>query len=369
MRFRTLVAVMATLLALPATGRTQIHQAPPPRESPELTARMYEVIDLTSVLSNDTLIQLVTRAVRPESWQANGGRGDIRCGRGPIFMTGRQPNYACALEVTNTPDVLTEVGRFLDALRRPPVVLPACEPKTFTAPTAGFYPPALTATRATAPTVVKCQLTHVGATDAARVVQGHVQLRMQRAVVVAEPLLGSVFVTADPDVQKEVADLLRALDRAPQPVACAPAQPPVEETTLVYQTRLVRVPAGTLENAGVKLSRDVTLAEEQFRKLLEAAQLSPFASVTQFPKITTGADQTGKVTVGDKHEFVTALEAVRVKDQAVLMPKKTAVHVGEEFAVRGRVSADGGFVRVHAELSSARLVGEPKLVPVTTTIA
>ncbi|MDY3562072.1 hypothetical protein R5W23_003518 [Gemmata sp. JC673] len=274
MRFRTLIATLAVLFALPALAE-DLRPLVPPRAwatvaetpaaapvKPQVT-KVFTVTELvgpslspegekaaTAQPSNaQKLVKLVTGMVRPYSWVGAGGTGKVE-----------YYDIGAALVVTNTADVITEIGDLLEALRR------------------------------------------------------------------------------------------------------------VSVMNLVYDVRLVRAPANVFERAGVKAARDTVLTDAQLRAVLDASQADRDASVTPFPRITAAASETATSKCGNTQTFVTGLDVTKVKGASVLVPRQTAVHLGESVTVKGVVSADRNYVHVEASVSRTQLVGNVELIPVTTQI-
>ena len=79
-------------------------------------------------------------------------------------------------------------------------------------------------------------------------------------------------------------------------------------------------------------------------------------------------DRRRLVRAGERRTFTTSAEVVKVKGQAVLVPKNTEVDLGDTFTLCGSASADRKFVNLRAKLTRTTLVGEVELVPVTMTI-
>src|SRR5262249_9750478 len=52
----------------------------------------------------------------------------------------------------------------------------------------------------------------------------------------------------------------------------------------------------------------------------------------------------------------------------VLVPRNTAVDLGDTFVLRGSASADGKYVKLKAKMTRTRLNGEVELVPVATQV-
>ncbi len=167
----------------------------------------------------------------------------------------------------------------------------------------------------------------------------------------------SLVVQNTPDVLQEVSDLLEALHRlAPTSVS------------VCFEVRVLKVPVGFCEKAGVKVARDTTLTPAQFQALLKAAQENRDANVLQFPKVTAIDGQTAHSKTGEEQSFVTGLEIMKVKGQNVYVPKNVAIFLGDVLALQGRVSAEGNYVHVQADLAHTHLAGPVELAPITTQI-
>jgi type II secretory pathway component GspD/PulD (secretin) len=165
----------------------------------------------------------------------------------------------------------------------------------------------------------------------------------------------ALTVTNSAEVLTEVGDLLGALRR-------------LQDVSVVTEVRVLKVPAGFCERAGVKRDGDVCLRECEVRSLLEAAQAHRDSTVHGFPKITTFDGQSATVRTGERRTFVTGGEVTRVKGQTVFVPKNKAVDLGDTLTLCGRISADRKFVKLIAQMTRTAMVGEVELVPVTITV-
>lgn len=116
MRLRTLFPTVALLFALPALARDNPRPVAPPAP-PDQTRKAFSVADLVVPVSEanatqqqknaDALVRVVANTVRPYTWAANGGTGRVEF-----------DERGSALVVHNTPAVVAEVERLLDALRQ-----------------------------------------------------------------------------------------------------------------------------------------------------------------------------------------------------------------------------------------------------------
>lgn len=165
----------------------------------------------------------------------------------------------------------------------------------------------------------------------------------------------SLVVTNSPDVVREVADLLEAMRR-------------LQDISISTEVRILKVPVGFCAQFGVKREEGIGLEDNKVRALLEAVMGFGDATVMQFPKVTTFDGQEATIRVGERRTFTTSAEVVKVKGQAMLVPKNKEVDLGDTFTLCGTASSDRKFVNLRAKLSRTTLVGEVEMVPVTMTI-
>jgi hypothetical protein len=165
----------------------------------------------------------------------------------------------------------------------------------------------------------------------------------------------TLVVTNTPEVIAEVADLLEAFRR-------------LQDISVSTEVRVLKVPAGFCERVGVKWKGGSNLTDREVRLLMEAVQGHREANVMQFPKVTTFDGQEATIRAAERRVFVTSAEVVKVKGQAMLVPKNTEVDLGDTLTLRGTASADRKFVTLRVNMSRTTLVGDVELVPVTMTI-
>ena len=151
--------------------------------------------------------------------------------------------------------------------------------------------------------------------------------------------------------------------------ALAPAAPAADpEQVVTYDVRILTVAAGKFPECGIKApSRDgetVALTAAEVETLMKAAQGDRNVNVMGTPKMsaTDGKDVTLRVV--DTRSFVTGMDAVRVKDEVVFIPRNTSIDLGETIVVGGNLSADDKAVAVRAKLTSTHLIGNVELHPV-----
>jgi hypothetical protein len=140
------------------------------------------------------------------------------------------------------------------------------------------------------------------------------------------------------------------------------------ETSIVFEVRILKVPAGFCDQVGLKSAGTTVLAAAQLRQVLEAAQDQRDAVVTQLPKITAADGQTARVGALETRDFVTGVEAVKANGETVFVPKSKSIELGDRLVITGRASADGTSVRVAGALTRVRLAGDVELVPIVTQI-
>ncbi|QJW93569.1 tetratricopeptide repeat protein [Frigoriglobus tundricola] len=163
-----------------------------------------------------------------------------------------------------------------------------------------------------------------------------------------------------------------------QPVAVVPAPfggqspPPVAATnpalSVNFEVRLLKVPVGFCERAGVKLTGDTVLTDKAVFRLLEAAQGQRDANVVQLPKVTADDGQAATVRNTEQQFFTTSVEVMKVKGATVFVPQNKPIELGNVLTLTGHVLADHTRVSVRANLKHTALVGNVELVPVVTKI-
>ncbi len=129
----------------------------------------------------------------------------------------------------------------------------------------------------------------------------------------------------------------------PAPPPAVPVAPDDAARAVAFTVRVVSV-AGDLP-AGVRLNDGPTrLTDAQLRAFLEGLQGDRHNNILQAPRVVTAEGQTAKVVAGDVRTFTTGVEAVLKDGRVAVVPKETAVEVGERFELSGRVAADGAVV-------------------------
>lgn len=159
--------------------------------------------------------------------------------------------------------------------------------------------------------------------------------------------------------------VLAALALASAASAAEPAPAPRATRDLTFTVRAVTVvvPDGAKEPPATRFFTDADLTA-----FLTEAQNDPRTNVATYPRIIVRGTQRAEVSVLDKQTFVTGIDAVNVKGQAVFVPRNTEIELGVRCEVRGRVSADAQRVELTFAHTEARLAGDVPLVPVIVPI-
>lgn len=334
MRLRTLIAIAVTMCALPALAG-ELPPAPAPRAVPARVTKVYSVSDILNPADEkggEKLVRLVASMVRPYSWQERGGRGTAE-----FYALGS------ALVLTNTADVQREAGDLLDALRR--LQQRAPNPLGPDELARGLATP--TAPRA-ASGVTKYGLRCVPAAEAASALAAHFNSKQLDARVTFDAATNTVLVFAQPDVARQAAAIITALDKQP--------------TQVVVSAMILQVPNEFVERSGLNVgapkgATSWTLTAREAHMLTEliraAKQRGDECDVLSRPVLQVSDNQTGLVKVGQD-----------VPTGGTVGGKAEVIPIGVTFRVTPRVKADGG-VLLRTRIEIAHL-GEP--VALTTTV-
>jgi type II secretory pathway component GspD/PulD (secretin) len=217
------------------------------------------------------------------------------------------------------------------------------------------------------------------------------------------PTTMTLVVNQTPDVQEQVADLLKKLRRE-------------QNTEVALEVRLVTLPEGFFERLdadskarGEKIerlgsvssrpwnakippdrpsasltpasppkaedlpssaTRDLKfLNDTQVFYFLEAVQGDQRADVMQAPKITLLNNQMGQVDCTDKQRFVTGAEVVQRDERVIVVPKTEEVVTGFRMSACPKVSADRRSVLLNLDVNQTDLASPAvPLTPVTVQI-
>jgi type II secretory pathway component GspD/PulD (secretin) len=117
------------------------------------------------------------------------------------------------------------------------------------------------------------------------------------------------------------------------------------------------------------------LTDSQVRTLLEAVQGDRRANVVMAPKVTVENGRDASIQCTQRQTFVTGVDAMRakggdgmgVKGDTVLIPRNTAMDVGEKLNLGGRIAADRKAIVARVQYTNTR-VEKVDLIPVTSKI-
>ena len=193
------------------------------------------------------------------------------------------------------------------------------------------------APQADANLVYKYKLRNVAAADAARAVTAHLAGKRLAARVTEEAECNNVIVSADAAVQKQIGDLLAALDTAPPQV--------------MVQATVMQVPRGFAAEAGLEGGAGAwTLSPREAKMLtglIRAAKERGELDVLSRPQIQVADNQTGFVQVGQNFPVPTG-GPVKAAGGAV-DAKIEYVPTGFSMRLTPRVSPDGKSIQLRAE--------------------
>ncbi len=172
-------------------------------------------------------------------------------------------------------------------------------------------------------------------------------------------------------------------------VAGEPVPPRADETPqIAFEVRVLTVPERLFfERVGVDfeapqamprvpaLTDGGMLDDSQLRLLLDAVEGDRRANVVMAPKVTVEDGRDASIQCTQRQTFVTGVDAMRakvgdgmaVKGDTVLIPRNTAVDVGETLNLSGRIMADRKAVVARVKYTNTR-VEKVDLIPVTSKV-
>ena len=193
-------------------------------------------------------------------------------------------------------------------------------------------------------------------------------------------------------MRSRLAAVAAALVLATAGVAGEPVSPrPDAAPQIAFEVRLLTVPESDFfERVGIDFDTPTgapataqapvppeggVLTDAQVRTLLEAVQGDRRANVVMAPKVTVNDGQDAAIQCMERQTFVTGVDAVRakvgdgmgVKGDTVLIPRNSAVDVGEMLDLSGRITADRKAVVTRIKYTSTR-VEKVDLIPVTCKV-
>lgn len=299
------------------------------------------------------LIHLITTTIKPDSWQQMGGEGTIE-----YFPLG------LALVINQNPEVIEEVERLLESLRRLQDLEVSIEVKVVSLAET-FYERIGVDFAMGIPTNAK----PTGGLQGAGIGQ-------------------SVTGVSPRDISGNVVGL--QLPRVPTP----DLNIPIRATSFAHAIPPFGGFGNSFEDGGVALGL-AFLSDIQVSMFLEAAQGDTRTNVMQAPKLTALNGTSASMTVGDFQFFVVGITPVQVGGQLVFVPQNVPFGVGISqpippnlsiqnglinftptqpqtpglgLFIQPVVSADRRFVRLNIQQSFTSLISGSVQTPLTTII-
>ncbi len=244
----------------------------------------------------DRLIRLIVSTIKPESWDANGGRGTI-----DYFPLGM------ALTVNQTPEIQEQVAQLLAALRRLQDEQIAVEVRVINVPK-GFGDKVAD----------KCANCCGHCPDLPHSLQ--------------KICSGSITVGASLSSDAGLTGSISLKESAPHSDCCS-------------KDEVCCFDPGTLK----------FLSDAQVQKYMDSLQANPKTNIMMAPKLTVFNGQTANVHVTEQTNVVTSLKAIRQGDHQVFIPQSEPLTTGLSFSVKPTYSADHRFIRMEFEAEQKSL--------------
>ncbi|MCE9533588.1 MAG: hypothetical protein K8T89_21055 [Planctomycetes bacterium] len=276
----------------------------------------------------ESLIRLITNSVQPDSWEAMGGTGRIEYY--PLGM---------ALVINQTPDVVEEVIRLLEALRALQDLEIAIEVRMITLAETFYERIGLdfsmnikTNTRGAEP-----QLTTGIFSPAPYVNDNNIK--------------GKILGLQAPGIPTPDLDIpIRA-------TSFGPSIPPFGN-----------FPNALGADGGLSLGL-AFLSDIQVQMFLEAAQGDRRTNVMQAPKLTMFNGQSATISINDQQFFLTGITVTSVNGQLVFTPQNQPFPLGVQMFMQPVVSGDRRFVRLNIQQQMTNLASATvPLFPITTIV-
>jgi type II secretory pathway component GspD/PulD (secretin) len=214
----------------------------------------------------------------------------------------------------------------------------------FAVPAVGAELPAAPMPREAARLAILYKLRNVAAADAARALAAHVGAGQLPARITFDAAANNVYVSAAPALQRQLGEMIAALDTAPPQV--------VVTATVIQAPRGFAADCGlTGEPAAWALSpREQTM----FTALVRGAKARGDIDILARPQVQVAHNQTGVVEIGQRVPVVLPGAAPA---GGVVAPMKVAyVQAGLTLRVTPRVSPDGGvLLRAGARITALRV--------------
>lgn len=276
----------------------------------------------------ESLIRLITGSVHPDTWEAMGGAGRIEYY--PLGM---------ALVINQTPDVIEEVNRLLEALRQLQDLEIAIEVRMITL-AESFYE-------------------RMGLDFAMNIKTNTKDVEPFLTTGIFRPapfindnnLKGAVLGLQAPGIPTPDLDIpIRA-------TSFGPAVPPFGG-----------FPNAPGMDGGLSLGL-AFLSDIQVQMFLEAAQGDRRTNVMQAPKLTMFNGQSATISIQDQQFFMTGITVTSVNGQLVYTPQNQPFPLGVQMSMQPVVSGDRRFVRLNIQQQMTNLASAiVPLFPVTTIV-
>jgi len=276
----------------------------------------------------ESLIRLITNSVQPDSWEAMGGPGRIEYY--PLGM---------ALVINQTPDVIEEVIRLLEALRALQDLEIAIEVRMITLAET-FYE-------------------RIGLDFSMNIKTNTKDIEPALTTGIFRP---APFVN-DNNLKSKVLGL-----QAPG-ILTPDLDIPIRATSFGPSIP----PFGNFPNAlgadgGISVGL-AFLSDIQVQMFLEAAQGDRRTNVMQAPKLTMFNGQSATISINDQQFFLTGITVTSVNGQLVFTPQNQPFPLGVQMFMQPVVSGDRRFVRLNIQQQMTNLASATvPLFPITTIV-
>jgi type II secretory pathway component GspD/PulD (secretin) len=272
----------------------------------------------------ETLINVITSMIAPESWSDVGGKGKIKYY--PLGM---------ALVVDQTQDIQEQVADLLAALRRLQELEVAIEMKMITVSEA-FY----------------------------EMIGVNFDINIQNN----NARFGPQLVTQNFQLPGQINNFSPngfVSGLSPQGTLTPDLSIPITNSSFQFSQPPFGGFPGTLGMDGGLSMGLAFLSEIQVFMFMEAAQVDRRTNVMQAPKITVFNGQTANITVQDQQFFLTGVQLVQAGAQVFFVPNQQPFPLGVQLQVTPVVSADRRFVRVNLQPTLTNLAStNVPLIPV-----
>ncbi len=285
-------------------------------------------VKMSTATIEETLIRLITSSVQPDTWEAMGGAGRVEYY--PLGM---------ALVINQTPDVIEEVGRLLEALRRLQDLEVAIEVRMITLAET-FYE-------------------RIG-----------LDFSMNINTKNRDVAVNMANSTASNN------NLTNAQNLGARTVGLAVPGVPTPDLNLPISSssfQMATPPFGNYPNApgldgGLSLGL-AFLSDVQVQMFLDAAQGDRRTNVMQAPKLTMFNGQSANISINHQQFFLTGIQVTSVNGQLVFTPQNQPFPLGVTMNMQPVVSGDRRFVRLNIQQSMTNLASATvPLFPITTII-